>query len=161
MPDRPTASTLGALDFVQDVKYSLPIELICEKVQEKNKSTQIYRYLVDEANPWQPSARAHHAVDLIFLFGTMDISHNPTAADLGNGMRKRWIDFVNGDKPWAELSKGARFAFGPYGECKEIDQKQYAARRRVHVFRLLKEAGAGVYGPIVNKLIAGKISLLN
>lgn len=112
-------------------------------------------------NPWQASARAHHAVDLLFLFGTMDFSHNPSAEALGEDVRRRWISFINGAEPWAELSTGKRFAFGPYGESKEIDSRQFAARRRVHTLSLLKECGIQVYGSITNQLTAGRISLLN
>lgn len=157
--DRPTPSTLGALDFLNDTKFCLPAELVSEKLATSNK--KVYRYLIDEANPWQTSARAHHAVDLLFLFGTMDFSHNPSAEALGEDMRKRWVNFINGEEPWTELSKGKRFAFGPYGECKEIDQRQFAARRRVHALNLLRECGIQVYGAITNKLAAGRISLLN
>jgi carboxylesterase type B len=121
----------------------------------------VYRYVVDETNPWQSSARAHHAVDLIFLFGTLDLSHNPEAEAVGQEMRNRWIRFINGEEPWSPISTGKRFAFGPYGECKEINEKQFAARRRVAHMQVLKEAGFAVYAPIMNKLTAGRISLLN
>ncbi|EED13170.1 carboxylesterase, putative [Talaromyces stipitatus ATCC 10500] len=159
--DRPTSSTLGALDLLHDTKFTLPTELVSEKLIANNK--KVYRYLFDEVNPWQASSRAHHAVDILFLFGTMDFSHNPSAEALGEDMRKRWISFVSGrEEPWSELSATKKmFAFGPYGESKEIDQRQLAARRRVHVLGLLREVGPQVYGGIANKLAAGKISLLN
>ena len=92
----------------------------------------------------------------------MDFAHNPAAEAVGEDMRRRWTTFVSGKEPWAELSAmGKKFAFGPYGDCKEIDQRQFAARRRVHVLKLLKEVGPQVYNGIANKLAAGKISLLN
>lgn len=92
----------------------------------------------------------------------MDYSHNPPAEVLGEDMRNRWINFVNGRKPWSEFSTTQkRFAFGPYGDCKEIDQRQFAGRRRAHVLGLLREVGPQVYNGIANKLAAGKISLLN
>lgn len=100
-------------------------------------------------------------MDLIFLFGSIDISHNPISGELGAEMRNRWICFINGEAPWAEVSTEARFAFGPYGECKELDGKQYASRRRLNAFKLLRELGVEVYGGISNKLAAGKMSLLN
>lgn len=158
--DRPTASSSGALDFVTDARYALPAEVIAEKLTDRGK--KVYRYVVDETNPWQASARSHHAVDLIFLFGTVDgLSRYPEADAVGQDMRDRWIKFVNGEAPWTPMSTGKRFAFGPYGECKEIDERQFAARRRVAHMKVLKEAGFDVYGPIMNKLIAGRISLLN
>lgn len=69
---------------------------------------------------------------------------------------------MGGSEPWSELSATEkRFAFGPYGDCKEIDQGQFSGRRRAHVLELLREVGPQVYNGIANKLAAGKISLLN
>ncbi|KAL2010982.1 hypothetical protein VTN00DRAFT_3700 [Thermoascus crustaceus] len=155
--DRPTAAKLGALDFVNDTRYTLPVENIADKLSSAKKAT-VYKYLIDQPNPWQPSSRAHHAVDLLFLFGGVDLSHNPPAENVGREMRRRWVDFVNGDAPW---SVERRFAYGPFGECKEIDEVQFAARRRVPQLKALREAGTGVYLPIVFALTAGRISLLN
>ncbi|KAJ5159473.1 Carboxylesterase type B [Penicillium canariense] len=154
--DRPTAAKLGALDLVNDARYTLPVELIADKLQRANK--RVYKYVVDQANPWQPSSRSHHAVDLLLLFDGVDLSFNPAAQAVGQEMRQRWISFVSGQGPWSE---DHRFAFGPLGECKEINETQFAARRRVEHCKLLKEAGTGAYLPIIVALTAGRISLLN
>ncbi|PYH96640.1 carboxylesterase [Aspergillus ellipticus CBS 707.79] len=154
--DRPTASKLGALDLVHDARYSVPVEVVSDKLQAAGK--RVYKYVIDQTNPWQPSSRAHHAVDLLFLFDGIDLSFNPAAETVGQEMRKRWIQFINGSSPWREE---VRFAYGPLGECKEISESQFAARRRVEHVRALREAGIGVYMPIVFALTAGKISLLN
>ncbi|KAL4877994.1 Alpha/Beta hydrolase protein [Aspergillus karnatakaensis] len=156
VPDRPTAAKLGALDIVNDARYALPVELIADNVAAAGK--RVYKYLVDQPNPWQPSSRSHHAVDLLFLFGSVDLSFNPAANTVGKEMRARWAQFVSGDSPW---SAERRFAYGPVGESKEISETQFAARRRVGHFKVLKEAGIGVYLPIIFALTAGKISLLN
>ncbi|KAL4899628.1 hypothetical protein BDW74DRAFT_189010 [Aspergillus multicolor] len=156
VPDRPTACKLGALDLVNDARYTLPIEIISDKVSAAG--TRVFKYVVDQVNPWQASARAHHAVDLLFLFGGVDLSFNPSADAVGKDMRRRWIAFVNGRSPW---NPEKRFAFGPVGECREISEAGFAARRRVKHLGVLKEAGIGVYLPIVFALTAGKISLLN
>ena len=154
--DRPTAAKLGVLDLVNDIRYTLPVEVIANKLQAANKS--VYKYVVDQANPWQPSSRAHHAVDLLFLFEGVDLSSNPAAQAVGQEMRNRWIRFVSGESPWPE---GRRYAYGPLGECKEIDEAQFAARRRVEHCKTLQEAGMGTYMPIITALTAGRISLLN
>lgn len=154
--DRPTAAKLGALDLVNDARYTLPIELIAHKLQAAGKP--VYRYVIDQPNPWQPSSRAHHAVDLLFLFGGIDLAFNPAANSVGKEMRRRWIHFISGDVPWAAQR---RFAYGPVGESKEIDEDQFAVRRRVQHLQTLKEAGVAVYLPIVFALTAGRISLLN
>ncbi|PYI11536.1 catalytic protein [Aspergillus sclerotiicarbonarius CBS 121057] len=154
--DRPTACKLGALDLVHDTRYTLPVELVSEKLQAASK--RVYKYVVDQANPWQPSSRAHHAVDLLFLFDGVDLSFNPAAKSVGQEMRKRWVQFVNGNSPWPEKQ---RFAYGPLGECGEISEAQFASRRRVEHVKALREAGMSVYMPILFALTAGKISLLN
>ncbi|KAF7122327.1 hypothetical protein CNMCM5793_000284 [Aspergillus hiratsukae] len=154
--DRPTASKLGALDLVNDARYALPVELVADKLKAANK--HVFRYVVDQPNPWQASSRSHHAVDLLFLFGGLDLSFNPAANEVGQEMRRRWIRFINGVSPWSE---GRRFAYGPLGECKEITEAQFASRRRVEHLKVLREAGIGAYLPIVFALTAGRISLLN
>lgn len=156
MPSRPTASKLGALDLVHDARYSLPIEIISESLQARG--TKVYKYVIDQPNPWQSSSRSHHAVDLLFLFGGVDLSFNPGAESIGYEMRRRLTSFVNGKAPWSEQR---RFAYGPLGECREIDEVQFAARRRVEHINALREAGRDVYMAIVGALTAGKISLLN
>ena len=154
--DRPTACKLGALDLVNDVRYALPVEVVSDKLQAAGK--RVYKYVIDQPNPWQASSRSHHAVDLLFLFAGVDLSFNSAAENVGQEMRNRWISFVNGSAPWWQER---RFAFGPFGECQEIDERQVANRRRLEHFRVLKEAGMGVYMPIIFALTAGKISLLN
>ncbi|KAG0153697.1 hypothetical protein PDIDSM_2351 [Penicillium digitatum] len=154
--DRPTAAKLGALDLVNDVRYTLPVEVITDKLRAANK--RVFRYVFDQSNPWQASSRAHHAVDLLFLFDGVDLSFNAAARAVGKEMRQRWIRFVHGVGPW---STDLRFAFGPLGECTEIDESQFAARRRVEHCKVLKEAGSVAYMPIVFALTAGRISLLN
>ncbi|KAJ5127999.1 Carboxylesterase type B [Penicillium atrosanguineum] len=154
--DRPTAAKLGALDFVNDARYALPVEIVANKLAAANK--RVYKYVVDQPNPWQPSSRSHHAVDLLFLFEGLDLSFNPAAQAVGKEMRQRWIQFVSGNAPW---SADSRFAFGPLGESKEINEAQFAARRRVEPCKVLGEAGSGVYLPILGALTAGRISLLN
>lgn len=154
--DRPTACKLGALDFVNDVRYALPVETVSEKLHAASR--RVYKYVIDQPNPWQSSSRSHHAVDLLFLFAGVNLSFNPAAENVSREMRNRWIRFVNGDAPW---SQEQRFAFGPFGECREINETQVANRRRLEHIRVLKEAGMEVYMPIIFALTAGKISLLN
>lgn len=156
IPSRPTPSKLGALDFVHDARYGLPVEVISTKLQTNNKP--VYKYLIDQPNPWQSSSRSHHAVDLLFLFGGVDLSFNPGAETVGAEMRRRWVALVNGEAPW---SGERRFAYGPLGECREIDEVLFAGRRRVGHMGVLREVGREVYLGIVGALTAGKISLLN
>ncbi|OBT71606.1 hypothetical protein VF21_09529 [Pseudogymnoascus sp. 05NY08] len=155
-PSRPTASKLGALDFINDARFALPVEEIAAARRKAGKTT--YQYVFDQVNPWQSSSRAHHAVDLIFLFGSYDLSGNPAAAAVAKAMQERWIAFVSGEGPW-DAEK--RFAFGPHGKSAEITDEEFAARRRVGHFGVLREIGMSRLGEIFGKLAAGRISLLN
>ncbi|KAJ5256843.1 Carboxylesterase type B [Penicillium angulare] len=154
--DRPTAAKLGALDIVNDARFTLPVEIVSQKLRAAGKP--VYNYVVDQANPWQSSSRAHHAVDLLLLFGGVDLEFNPAANKVSQEMRQRWIAFVSGDPPWAG---DRRFGYGPLGECTEISEEQFSTRRRSKHCELLRDAGMEVYMPILASLTAGRISLLN
>lgn len=155
-PSRPTASRLAALDFINDLRFALPIEEISASRRSAGKAT--YQYVFDQVNPWQSSSRAHHGVDLISLFGGYDLTFNPAAAAVAKSMQERWITFVNGNSPW---NGDNRFAFGPHGKSGEIIDEEFAARRRVAHFGLLREMDPVKLGGIFGALAAGRISLLN
>ncbi|KAK7419282.1 hypothetical protein QQX98_003434 [Neonectria punicea] len=156
-PERPTSSMNGVLDFINDTKFALPAFEICERWRNSDKKN-IYHSIIDEANPWQASSRAHHAVDLILLFGGIDLSFNPGAEKVGANMRKAWIEFVHGGGPWPESCVKA---FGPHGKFEELDQEGYMLRRRVRCFKYLQSVGLPQYRALSNKLCAGRMSLLN
>ncbi|KAI9847187.1 MAG: hypothetical protein M1837_003050 [Sclerophora amabilis] len=153
---RPTASKLGALDFINDVKFAWGAEQIASRWRSAGKP--VYQYIVDETNPWQASSRAHHAVDLLFLFGGYDGFTRPKAEEVGQDMRRRWIAFVNGSSPW---SSEKRFAFGPHGQCGEFSDEDFASRRRTRHWELLKEIGFAEVNAVAGALVAGRSSLEN
>ncbi|OHE99046.1 carboxylesterase [Colletotrichum orchidophilum] len=124
-PDRPSSCKIGALDFINDYKFLLPAENLARLFRAANRPA--YRYLVDECNPWQPSNGAHHAVDLLFLFGGFDLSFSPGAQKTGEQMRRSLIRFLHSKEPW-EL--GSYAAFGPYGMFQEVDSVDVKLRRR-------------------------------
>ncbi|KAH6676987.1 Alpha/Beta hydrolase protein [Plectosphaerella plurivora] len=156
IPDRPVSCKLGALDFLNDARFSAPIERVIAQSQETN--TPVFRFLVDQPNPWQSSSRAHHGVDLIFLFGGYDLSHNKAAEKVSLAMQEKWIKFINGGTPW---QPGDSFAFGPVGICQPIDEDDLAARRRQHHMALLADIGPSGVNAVVSRLAAGRSSLLN
>ncbi|KAJ3463722.1 hypothetical protein MRS44_008508 [Fusarium solani] len=150
-PERPTASRLGVLDLINDTRFALPALEISNTWRKNNK--RVYQYIIDEANPWQASSRAHHAVDLIFLFGGIDLSFNPGADRVGKEMRQGWLTFMYGGSPWSESSIQA---FGPYGAVEELDMARYRARRRVHCFDYLRTMGAAQCRLLSGRLGAGR-----
>ncbi|GAB7348676.1 hypothetical protein MBLNU459_g7038t1 [Dothideomycetes sp. NU459] len=153
---RATQSKHGALDFLNDMRFAMPVPLLTELYRESGK--KVYQYLFDQANPWQPSSRAHHAVDLTYLFGGFDMSSNPTAEALGVEMRKRFIHYINGEAPW---SSDKSFAFGPLGECKEVGREGVAARRRLRQIERLRGMQASDINAAFGSLAAGRLSLSN
>lgn len=164
-PNRPTSSKIGALDFLNDARYALPVSNLVSKWKTAGKP--VYRYLFDQVNPWQASSRAHHAVDLIYLFGGYDEHIHQFQAgvvklpalyqNVGQEMRKSWIRFVNGEEPWKEDQEA--FAFGPHGDCKIVREDEVAVRRRVAHCQALGELED--LDSMVSALATGMLSFLN
>lgn len=153
---RATQCKHGALDFINDMRFAAPVQTLAEIYRKSGK--KVYTYLFDQANPWQPSSRAHHAVDLLYLFGGFDMSKNPSAEALGLEMRRRFILYVNGKAPW---SADKAFAYGPIGECKEVGQEAVAARRRIRQIERLRGMQVSDLNAAFGSLAAGRISLHN
>ncbi|KAK1623735.1 carboxylesterase [Colletotrichum phormii] len=154
--DRRSSSKIGALDFMNDYKFLLPAEKIARLFRAANKPA--YRYLVDECNPWQPSNGAHHAVDLLFLFGGFDLSFAPGAQRTGKQMRKSVIEFLHSQEPW---QLGSYAAFGPYGMFQELDSAGVKLRRRSEQAEFLHSVPSEILDKVFFALAAGRISLLN
>ncbi|KXH61754.1 carboxylesterase [Colletotrichum salicis] len=154
--DRRSSSKIGALDFINDYKFLLPAENIARLFRAANKPA--YRYLVDEYNPWQPSNGAHHAVDLLFLFGGFDLSFAPGAQKTGKQMRKSVIKFLHSQEPW---QLGSYAAFGPYGMFQELDSVGIKLRRRSEQAEFLHSVPSEILDKVFFALAAGRISLLN
>ena len=155
-PDRSNSCKTGALDLLNDVRFTVATEDIVK--QWLGQGRQVFRYLVDEANPWQPSARAHHTVDLPLLFGNFDLSFNPGANRVSSEMSTRWIKFIAGQEPWDARKY---FAFGPLGNSMEIDEEAFAARRRKQHCDAIRELGVKKVDEVWMALAKGNISLNN
>jgi carboxylesterase type B len=157
-PDRPSSCKTGVLDFINDYKFVLPIHHLEKTWKAAHKP--VYRYLVDENNPWQPSSGAHHAVDLPLLFGGFDLSYSPSAEHVGRAMREAWIKFVNLEEPWPDAS-GTCYGFGPYGMTKTLEDSEVQSRRRVIETDRLGTMDSALLDKTLVGLAAGKVSLLN
>ena len=155
-PDRPSSCKIGALDFINDYKFVLPVERLVQLWRIAKKP--VFRCLLDEVNPWQPSSGAHHAVDLILLFGGFDLSFSHAAQQTDRMMRDKWIDFVQSRDPWPSH---AYVAFGPHGSFQELDDNGIVSRRRTEQVEYLKTVETAVLDKVFLSLASGKISLLN
>ncbi|KAJ4024922.1 hypothetical protein NW752_002376 [Fusarium irregulare] len=157
-PDRPSSCKTGALDFINDLRFLLPIHRLEKLWKEAGKP--VYRCHIDEANPWQPSAGAHHAVDLLFLFNGLDLNFTHGAKKVGGELREAWIDFINMRKPWPSASESPA-AFGPHGYCREVYDWDLQSLRRVAEAKRLATMDQTLLTKAFITLAAGKVSLLN
>ncbi|KAK1994527.1 carboxylesterase [Colletotrichum falcatum] len=155
-PGRPSSCKIGALDFINDYKFLLPAEDIARLFREAGRPA--YRYLVDEPNPWQPSNGAHHAVDLLLLFGGVDLSFSPPASRTGERMREALVAFLHSQDPW---DPGCYAGFGPYGSFQELDGAGVGCRRRMGAAEFLRGVSSQVLDKVFFALAAGRISLSN
>lgn len=159
-PTRDAASRIGALDFITDVRFGRPIRDITVAREKAGGSTsRTFRYAIDQSSPFQPSSRAHHGVDVLFLFGSYSESFSSAAArKVGQVLRENWITFANGDAPWNEENV---MAFGPLGFCGEISSEEYKERRRVAAWEVLDQMSPGELATLFVSLANGRVSLLN
>jgi hypothetical protein len=155
-PDRPTSCKTGALDLLHDARFTLAIENSVE--QWRGEGRQVFRYLVDEGNPWQPSSRAHHTVDLPLLFGSFDLSFNPGACKVSSNMGRKWIDFIAGLDPWEASDY---FAFGPLGKSVAVDEDEFAMRRRKRHCDAINKIGVDKVDEVWKALAMSGVSFEN
>ncbi|KAJ4263527.1 hypothetical protein NW762_006346 [Fusarium torreyae] len=156
--ERPSSCLTGALDFINDYRFVLPINRLEKLWKGSHKS--VFRYLVDEANPWQSSSGAHHAVDLVLIFGGLDLSFSRGAEITGQAMREAWIKFINLEQPWARGSDSC-YSFGPHGTLKSLDDWELQTRRRIPQIEMLERMDSTSLDKVFAALAAGKVSLLN
>ncbi|KAH8646422.1 Alpha/Beta hydrolase protein [Ilyonectria robusta] len=147
---------LGALDFINDYRFVLPIERLVQEWRAAQRL--VYHCLVNELNPWQPSNGAHHAVDLSFLSGGLDHLIDGVTKHTGKEMRRRWIVFIHRKYPWRSESY---VAFGPHGTFKELSQDECNSRRRLAQIGYLAKADSVQLDKAFGALAARRISLLN
>ncbi|EGU72957.1 hypothetical protein FOXB_16545 [Fusarium oxysporum f. sp. conglutinans Fo5176] len=156
-PGRPSSCKTGALDFINDYKYLLPVQRLEKSFKDARKP--VFRCLIDEANPWQPSSGAHHAVDLVLLFGGFDLSFSPSAERVGQAMREAWVKFISGEEPWPEATE-KYYGFGPHGSLKTLEDWEVQSRRRIGLAEKLSEMESPFLDKTSRGLAAGKDNYL-
>ncbi|MCJ1377450.1 hypothetical protein MMC17_000545 [Xylographa soralifera] len=154
-PSSASPPHLSALSLISTHLFHHPTYRIAARSRPKKPT---YQYLIDEPNPFSPTSRAHHGVDLIYLFGGYDLSEWSEAENVGKAMRTAWVKFVCGEEPW---DREGCMAFGPGGRCAVLDLKgeEWKERRKGGAMDLMGEH-EGVPG-VVGGLVRGRISLDN
>ncbi|KAI5813186.1 Alpha/Beta hydrolase protein [Pyronema omphalodes] len=138
----------GVLKFAGDAKFNYFTEMYA---REFGAGGRVYRYLFDAANPWVPEAGAHHAVDLLYLFGGIPLPAEQEV--VGREMRRRWVMFVNGVAPFDE---GKVLVF-TRTTAEVVDKEEVAKRRNVKQWKVLEELGWEKVAPVVGEVVRGRI----
>ncbi|KAG4431206.1 hypothetical protein IFR05_013313 [Cadophora sp. M221] len=139
--------------FINDLKFAFGSDEIFRMERELGKR-KCFRYVVDQVNPWNHSAGAHHAIDLAFLFGgPFNYSHDESAKIVGTSMRESWITFINGGDPWEQDTV---YGFGPKGNCRAIKPEVLSQRRRTHCINSLREIGWSRCQPLITRLMGAR-----
>ncbi|KAF2154730.1 carboxylesterase [Myriangium duriaei CBS 260.36] len=154
-PTRPSSCRAGALDLLNDIFWAIPTSKL--KAQVEDAGGLVFRYLFDQPNPWQASARAHHAVDLLHLFEGFTIS-DPGALAVAKELRRRLVLFVAGQPPWPTTRT---CAFGSHGNVSEIGRDEVTTRRRVTEMERLAKMPAKDIAAARAGLVVGTLSLHN
>jgi carboxylesterase type B len=195
-----TAHQKAILDFAGDYLFARGSQTIAKCLREDlgtksekqaSHSPQIWQYIFDEANPFAASARlanpkakviarAHHAVDLLALWGNYDevSDQAPWRAfrEVGHQFRRAVVSLVTGnrtsDPAQANLWKNDQvMAFGPGGnatrlpladddhgtgiedEQNVVRRDSYASRRRVAGLCAMRLAGDEVIDGVWREIL--------
>jgi hypothetical protein len=136
-----------ARNFINDARYALWTQEIWNRIKPVKGKAYLCHY--DEVNPFGPWPTlgypvAHHAVDLLAAFGGYDDEVNAATRAAGRLLRGKWIDFINGEEPWAS---DMIYCFGPDGQngpmpaAEEFDLDETRMRRRYANFQILNKIG--------------------
>ncbi|CCX05424.1 Alpha/Beta hydrolase protein [Pyronema domesticum] len=141
---------MGILRFAGDAKFNYFTEMYARDFA-KSSGGKAYRYIFDAANPFVPEAGAHHAVDLLYLFGGIPLPVEQE--EVGAEMRSRWVKFVNGSAPF-DSEKVLVFTSV---KAEVMDKAEISKRRNVEQWKVLEELGWEKVAPVVGDVVRGRI----
>jgi hypothetical protein len=143
----------GISAFLNDIKFAFGTDEIY-RLEHNARKRRCFRYVMDQPNPWDESAGAHHALDLLFLFGgPFDYSSDQAAMRVSGDMREKWVAFVYGEAPWDEKLV---YAWGPDGRYGPVPDEQLKERRRVGCFEAVRRIGWERLQPLVTRLVEAR-----
>ena len=101
--------------FINDARFALWPQEIWNQINSAKGKAYLRHY--DEVNPFGPRPTlgypvAHHAVDLLAASGGYDDEVNAATREAGRLLRGKWIEFINGEEPWAS---DVIYCIGPDG----------------------------------------------
>ncbi|KAL7268866.1 hypothetical protein RUND412_008499 [Rhizina undulata] len=124
----------GILNFLTDGMFTGPTYFTAQKWRKGGK--KVYQYIFDQVNPWDPMRGAHHAVDLVYLFGNYPLEGN--SAGIARQFGDDAISYVTGGEPW---STDDIKAYGPEGKVGVLEKGQHEERRRLKSFEVFEKFG--------------------
>lgn len=123
------------LQLATDAEWSQPVEAVAKSFS----NGEVFYYHVAEVNPFDGPAKgkAHHGVDLLFVFMNYAKHLSPELAKLAEVFSGHWLDFVVGKQPWAPYGQKpdgevTLFGYGPdgkYGVISESVKKGFKTQR--------------------------------
>ena len=137
------------LDFLNDAMFAYPAYALAQRY--KATSVPVYQYFFDQVNPFDPSAKAHHAVDLLFIFNAYDMSKSDeTAEDFSKSVQEKWMTYGTGGSPWA---KDTYYAFGPSGQTGPLSAEDLAKRRRLPAYDVLSHIPSNELSNVIDHVM--------
>lgn len=98
----------GCLELKTDATFNFFNHLLFKKMQDArdsgNSSSRVYRLAVDEPNPHNPDQRAHHAVDVLYMFNSTRF--NEHGDKLSRLFQSHFLRLAYGLEPWDHRNFG-------------------------------------------------------
>ncbi|KAG5360573.1 Lipase 3 [Yarrowia sp. B02] len=97
----------GCLDLKTDATFNYWNHLLFKKMQAAHAngaSARVYRLAVDEPNPHNPDQRAHHAVDVLYMFNSTQF--NEHGDRLSRLFQSHFLRLAYGLEPWDHRNFG-------------------------------------------------------
>lgn len=139
----------GCLDLKTDATFNYFNHVLFRKMQEaraQGASARVYRLAVDEPNPHNPDQRAHHAVDVLYMFNSTEF--NERGDKLSRLFQSHFLRLAYGLEPWKDTN------FGLYrnGGYEQLPLSQLDSVRPVKRYEALSRLDWGQVSKLSNML---------
>nr|WP_296778159.1 carboxylesterase/lipase family protein [Rhodococcus sp. (in: high G+C Gram-positive bacteria)] len=134
-PDYPKKRS--ALEISRDAAFRMPTLWIAEA---HSRRAPVYLYRFDQATPFLKLTRlgAMHGTEVPYVFGnfgvvpkdpTFKLGGRKTAVEVGERVRRRWVDFAHGREPWTGYDEESRTTLLIDKHDREVDDPDRELRR--------------------------------
>lgn len=112
----------------------------------RSKVPQTYGYHFDQRSTLDNMLKglSYHALDLLYVFMTLQDEMSPSQISLGKKMLGAWVNFAIGRDPWERFGVANKWmVFGPDDQCKLKTEAEDESVR--HYSRMKKLLDLGIY----------------